>query len=470
MLPQALLLLLQTWIVVADTQQLPLNQLQTFSSATANPATYALPVSPHLSVSVALCSYKLSNSPRFFVSNKSSFVPGPDDLGKPNVYEIDLGDGGLGSWTGAMNVSGTLAVYNATQVPFEVGVSDDGPIHQTLDSLPEVGDTTASQVLLFSPPFSPPDFPVPTYPNYTLPPANLSLPPEPASPPDYSIFIAPTSSSALASLPRTGCAMRASSGNVGVYEPASASEGLWLRDAGGWRWQWFVNGMAPQTNYTAYAVKNGTQVTAPINFVTKSATFSCPIVYGLPYCPSVAYAAPIPGADPATGVTAQTLPSELSSYLISNIANLTVMLTTLACGRDLYSPLVTCADCLSAYRTWLCFVSLPRCAEYPSSSSSSSLPAPALQEQNATNPRNTALPPYPENYTAVLPCVEVCNAADRACPPFLGFRCPLPQYTAGSSYGVGFIDSGVDGQVGGGSTGTAADQWGNVWCNYGGVL
>ena len=179
----------------------------------------------------------------------------------------------------------------------------------------------------------------------------------------------------------------------------------------------------------------------------------------------MAYAAPIDVANAPNGVTPSQLPSSVTDNLLSGLANFTVMLTTLACGRDLYSPLVTCADCQAAYRTWLCFVSLPRCAEDANATSSTSAsstvtPSPALQMQDAANPRSPYLPSFPQNYTAVLPCLEVCNAADRACPPFLGFQCPKPQYTAAMSYGVGYIDSGEEGEVGGGSTGSAVDRWG----------
>ena len=157
------------------------------------------------------------------------------------------------------------------------------------------------------------------------------------------------------------------------------------------------------------------------------------------------------------------------------MSNFTTTLTTLACGRDHYSPLVTCADCQQAYRTWLCTVSFPRCGESSSTSPTSTdsdpqaqVPLPALQNVKAgAAPRNPALPAFSSDYETLLPCLETCNAADRACPAFLGFKCPLPRFTAASSYGVGFVDSGEDGDVGGGTTGVAQDVYGNVWCNAG---
>ena len=130
---------------------------------------------------------------------------------------------------------------------------------------------------MFSPPIAPVETFSPTYPNYTLLPANMSLPPEPESPAEYSLFIAATTSSAFTSLPRTGCAFRDSANNVGQYLTPSDSKGPWPRDSDGWRWQWFVNGLVPNTNYTVYAVQNETRVTPPVYFSTKSGTPSAPL-------------------------------------------------------------------------------------------------------------------------------------------------------------------------------------------------
>jgi calcium channel MID1 len=168
------------------------------------------------------------------------------------------------------------------------------------------------------------------------------------------------------------------------------------------------------------------------------------------------------------------------------MTNFTVSLGTFACGRDVYSPRVGCVDCADAYRRWLCAVQLPRCGEghlAGSSSTSSSSPVPsatgrdgrplvsprpALVAQTAgTPPRNTNIPAKRENYDELLPCRETCTAVDRACPVFLGFKCPVVRYNADVSYGVGFVDSGRDGEQGGGTAGVAADRYGNVWCNEG---
>ncbi len=178
----------------------------------------------------------------------------------------------------------------------------------------------------------------------------------------------------------------------------------------------------------------------------------------------------------APAYDASNLPDSLATPLLAYLANFTTSLLTTACGRDAYSPLQTCADCQAAYRHWLCSISFPRCGEFPQTppvprqqpqpqQQTLAVPAAALAPQpSGTTPRNAALGNV-GNYTALLPCIETCNAVDRACPVFLGFRCPLPQFTANASYGVGYIDS-ADGDVkDGGVPGVPQDRWGNVFCN-----
>jgi calcium channel MID1 len=204
------------------------------------------------------------------------------------------------------------------------------------------------------------------------------------------------------------------------------------------------------------------------------ASFACPLVHSLPYCPSISYAVPLsapPSPSPAHDAT--TLPSALVDPLLKYLTNFTVTLTTFPCGRkdEVYSPLKTCADCQRAYRKWLCTVSFPRCTERSpindgSTQGGAQAPlAPAHTTVPAAHPpRNTHLPPFPSAYTALLPCLETCTAVDRACPSFLRFRCPSVRFNANESYGLGYID-GRNGKMGAGSVGAWMNRWGNVWCN-----
>lgn len=232
------------------------------------------------------------------------------------------------------------------------------------------------------------------------------------------------------------------------------------------------------------------------------ASFSCPLVFSLPYCPNIAYTVPLPLPAQAgfTAYDASNLPTQISEPIISSLTNFTTTLTTFACGRDWYSPLMGCDDCQREYRRWLCTISFTRCGEpspgnpgsftaSPAQPSATGLGATrpksrfdfggnnsgadpqqvfsALVPQPTSSPaRNPNLPELGTGYTMLLPCLERCTVVDRACPNFLGFRCPVQRFTAAASYGVGYIDGG-DGGQGNGATGAVQDRWGNVWCNGG---
>ncbi|KAJ7841335.1 stretch-activated Ca2+-permeable channel component-domain-containing protein [Mycena olivaceomarginata] len=462
MLPAALLLLLNAALTAAQTRKSLSAGWVTPVDTPPNPPFFTLPTADQLAVSIALCSGTTDTPiPRFFLTNGSSTAsPGPD--GGTDVVEIVL-DHGHGSWTGPFPSGGVLGVLNAAQMPFEIGVSEGVPIHQSDDSAALLGDTTSTQALLFSPAFSPPDIQDPKYPNYTLPAAIPSIPAAPSDPKNYTLIVSPTSNG-LTSMQQTACALSKQK-STGVV----AKQNLWLRDSSGWRTEWFMTGLTANTNYTAYVILDAYKVTRPIFFTTKQSTFPCSLVSQLPYCPSIAYAVPLPPPpSPALTYDGTNLPASISTPLISTLTNFTTTLTTFACGRDFYSPLVSCADCQRAYRTWLCAVSLSRCADPPSSPSSAP-PGPALLTSQSPSARNAGFSSSSgvSTYTQLLPCLETCTATDRACPSFLGFRCPLPRFNAAQSYGVGFVDSGADGVMGGGSTGQWADEYGNVWCNSG---
>jgi calcium channel MID1 len=204
--------------------------------------------------------------------------------------------------------------------------------------------------------------------------------------------------------------------------------------------------------------------------IAQTASFSCPLVHNLPYCPGISYPVPLPAPPfPFTAHEASTIPTTVSGPLLEYLTNFTVALSTFPCGRDQYSPITTCADCQAAYRTWLCSVQFTRCSEAPSTASSSDTAIqPKLVEQKPGEPRrNPNLPAKREAFSELLPCLETCQAVERACPYFMGFKCPVVRFNAGESYAVGYVDSGKEGEEGGGSTGAAQDQWGNVWCNAG---
>lgn len=408
-------------------------------------------------------------------------------------------------------------------LPYPVGVSQHlvthtellhisipvAPLHRSLSTPPLLGDTTATQALLFSPPFNPPTLVPPSYPNFTLPNGNVSFPnvaPPPASSqPNASLILTPTSQlqQQFNHLTKSACAIQnaaksisgswlGTNGTGGV----NGSTSLALRDTDGWRSQWIVEGLTASTNYSVWVVQDGGALAGPIYAFTKScarviprlkyfqlicptASFACPLVHSLPYCPLTSYAVPFPPTpDGATTYSASNLPSNVSDLLISSLSNFTIALLTFPCGRDVYSPIQTCESCATAYRTWACQVSLPRCGEIPPTLASSlaSQPTPSKQSKESNNmplptpailshpPAQSRLEPAINTYDELLPCIETCHAMDRACPPFLGITCPHTTVNANWSYGVGFIDAWA-GTQGEGNPGVAQDQWGVTWCN-----
>jgi len=134
MLPHALLCLLHAALVAAQAKPiLSLNALSSFNpQSLPNPPAFSLPSSDVLAISVALCSGNSQSPPRFFVTNDTS-VGIPGQGGGPNVFEIVL-SAGLGNWTGVASNGGVLAVENAGQTSFQVGVSNGGEMFLSLCS------------------------------------------------------------------------------------------------------------------------------------------------------------------------------------------------------------------------------------------------------------------------------------------------------------------------------------------------
>ncbi|KAK7472238.1 stretch-activated cation channel mid1 [Stygiomarasmius scandens] len=438
MLQATLICLVNAALVLAQSRQrISLNSPSSFDTQNLTGTSFLLPRADILSVSVALCSGNLgSSTTRFFVTNASTTDdPGPE--GGIDVFELNM-ENGLGVFQGVFTDGGILAVDNEDNedLSFQIGASNNGPLHETLDALPLFGDTTANQALLFSPPFDPPSISDPTYPNYTLPIPGLDAPSAPSTSPNFTLVVAETSASTpLTSLQQTACrfSSQRSSGSV-------VNESLWLRDSDGWRTQWILNGLTSQTNYTAYVIQDSVKLSGPIYFTTKTAAFNCPLVASLPYCPRISYAIPL--STPQTGsdlaiYDSTNLPSDISKPLIGYLGNFTTSLTTFACGRDYYSPLKSCADCQREYQNWLCTISFPRCGETSTSSSRKRQdgaaqdvfvsPALASQESGA-EPRNPNFPAFSSSYELLLPCLETCFATGRARPAFLGFGCPDMNY------------------------------------------
>ena len=161
-------------------------------------------------------------------------------------------------------------------------VIDVAPLHRSLSDPPLLGDTTATQALVFSPPFAPPSHISPSYPNYTLPGGNISFPnpPSPSSQPNASLILSPTSQLQQQSsikLTKSACAVKTAATSIsGSWLGTNGTGGvngstsLVLRDKNGWRSQWIVEGLTADTNYSGWVIQDGGALVGPIYTFTKS--------------------------------------------------------------------------------------------------------------------------------------------------------------------------------------------------------
>jgi calcium channel MID1 len=166
-----------------------------------------------------------------------------------------------------------------------------GPIHSITTSQPFLGDTTNSTALIFSPLLQDSPHYQPTYPNYTLPPAQLVLPSFSSSTdnmvsnatfvgpaPNLTLIMVPTGSSPTQDgLDHSLCAIRAANSSTGsVASPSNMivnrTEPSWVAVDGeeGYRQYWVVGNLVSGSNYTAWAYDEDKQsLSPPIWLATK---------------------------------------------------------------------------------------------------------------------------------------------------------------------------------------------------------
>ncbi|KAF1811065.1 hypothetical protein P152DRAFT_365041, partial [Eremomyces bilateralis CBS 781.70] len=212
--------------------------------------------------------------------------------------------------------------------------------------------------------------------------------------------------------------------------------------------------LAIEGNSTAFGpgvVGGGGRVWRPVKFSTKSDS-NCALIFSLPFCSSIAYAAP---SNPTLFADHSQLAALYDNRAQALYKNFNRSLQQIPCNTTdtaKYSLARTCDDCARDYKDWLCAVSIPRCTDF----SLAVPPSDAL----SVRPRNIAAPYYngseppdverlgwdlswrerrfanssrnawidetirPGPYKEVLPCSESCWDVVRSCPASLGFKCP----------------------------------------------
>lgn len=187
---------------------------------------------------------------------------------------------------------------------------------------------------------------------------------------------------------------------------------------------------------------------------------NCALLFNLPFCTSVAYAAP---ANPNTFNSTELLAHHYDQYALGIYQNFTNSLQQIPCNTTSsaqYSLARNCSDCDAAYRQWLCAVTIPRCEDI-------SNPAPYMQPRAvnhsfinssyaiagingdlAFSPHNRSRISFnssrnpmidavirPGPYKELLPCKDICYNLIRSCPAALQFACPLEGHGLNYSYG-----------------------------------
>ena len=187
------------------------------------------------------------------------------------------------------------------------------------------------------------------------------------------------------------------------------------------------------------------------------------LLFNLPFCSSVAYAAP---GNPSSNNASISNPTSLGllydDYAQLAWTNFSYSLAQVACNTTSsaqYSLARNCTDCANAYKEWLCAVVIPRCEDFSNNASYLQPRAigypfinetygkifdddPTLSSENQSkvyfnSSRNPMIDSYikPGPYKEVLPCEDICYELVRSCPSFMGFACPLAGHGLNYSYG-----------------------------------
>lgn len=156
------------------------------------------------------------------------------------------------------------------------------PSQSLATTLPQVGDTTATQAIFFSPVFAASNHIPPKFPNYTLPLGELDTPDPPGNIPNFTLVLLPTNKlPSNFQLQSSVCAIQSlansADGGVTISPSSSQVDGLTITAnpvlkgiKEGWRFQWVIEGLKPATNYTIWTIQDNEVLGGPINALTKS--------------------------------------------------------------------------------------------------------------------------------------------------------------------------------------------------------
>ncbi|KAK2602167.1 hypothetical protein N8I77_008721 [Diaporthe amygdali] len=270
-------------------------------------------------------------------------------------------------------------------------------------------------------------------------------------------------------------------------DTTQVTTGITRRGAGGHpKQQFYFSGLNASSRYQGILARNAnatTDVNVPgggghvlraTTFETKSTGGNCALVFNLTFCDQVAYAVPSNNVTfPNTTVLGEFYDKSAQGFWDGFNKSLQ-QIPCEAPDAQQYSLVRNCSTCATAYKNWLCSVTIPRCEDF--SATDAWLQPRAINETfpDGTRPAPDLLAPYagsqesqlsfqrsrnpiidetikPGPYKEVLPCEELCYELVQSCPAKLGFACPRPWMTGfNTSYGVR----------------SAINEQGNITCNY----
>ncbi|KAM3584681.1 Centractin [Umbelopsis sp. WA50703] len=197
------------------------------------------------------------------------------------------------------------------------------------------------------------------------------------------------------------------------------------------RQQAYVSGLSPATKYTAFYIQPRANnlpsaYGAPISVITKSET-NCRLVYGLSFCNQVAYSVVTSPNDPGADIWNLTESYDQNAQQI--FQPFATALSQFNCETTQYSLVRNCTDCYNDYKNWICSVLIPRCTSpspFNQADTNTNGPSEALREVPFNQSRNPWIDQTysPNEWTELLPCIDLCYRVVQSCPPFMQFGCP----------------------------------------------
>ena len=223
-------------------------------------------------------------------------------------------------------------------------------------------------------------------------------------------------------------------------------------NGGGTIWQYF--------NFTTKSSKSNLE--HPLHSLLMPLGPNCALLYDLDFCSEVAYAVP---SNAELAHDQSQLANYYDNYTSQLLDNFNKSIAQIPCNTTSsaqYSLAVTCDDCRTAYKNWLCAVNIPRCEGFDNTASylqpravnqsfidqtygnqftndpSLSKPNMSVLYMNSSRAPRIDVDVKPGPYKELLPCADLCYSLVRSCPASLGFSCPLEGHGLAQSYGKHF--------------------------------